>query len=140
MFGGSCFSTNGNMIGGVTGNDELMVRVGPEMYETVLQQEVNARPMDFTGRPLRGFVFVDPEGCDMVRVGPEMYETVLQQEVNARPMDFTGRPLRGFVFVDPEGCDTDAELRAWLGPQARAFSPSKEEVADQPDRCSGVSS
>ena len=63
MFGGYCFSVNGNMIGGVTGNDELMVRVGPEMYEAALQ-EANARPMDFTGRPLRGFVFVDPSGCD----------------------------------------------------------------------------
>ena len=63
MFGGYCFSVNGNMIGGVTGNDELMVRVGPEMYEAALQ-EANARPMDFTGRPLRGFVFVDPGGCD----------------------------------------------------------------------------
>ncbi len=64
MFGGNCFSANGNMIGGVTGNDELMVRVGPDIYETVLQQEANARPMDFTDRPLRGFVFVDPDGCD----------------------------------------------------------------------------
>ena len=64
MFGGSCFTANGNMMGGVTGKDELMVRVGPDLYETVLQQEANARPMDFTGRPMRGFVFVDPAGYD----------------------------------------------------------------------------
>ncbi len=60
MFGGIAFTVAGNMVCGVA-KDELMVRVGPQAYETALAQP-HARPMDFTGRPLRGMVFVRPDG------------------------------------------------------------------------------
>ena len=60
MFGGVCFLLRGNMCCGVAGK-KLMVRVGKEQYESVLQ-EPHAKPMDLTGRPLRGFVFVMPQG------------------------------------------------------------------------------
>lgn len=56
MFGGIAFLVNGNMSCGVNGSD-LMVRVGPDAYEQALGEK-GARPMDFTGRPLRGMVFV----------------------------------------------------------------------------------
>ena len=64
MFGGLCFMAHGNMLGGVMG-DELIVRVGAEGYEDALQLP-HTREMDFTGRPMRGFVIVAPEGiaCD----------------------------------------------------------------------------
>lgn len=61
MFGGLAFLVNGHMCCGVAGQD-LMVRVGPDLYERALKRP-HARPMDFTGRPLRGFVFVGQEGC-----------------------------------------------------------------------------
>jgi hypothetical protein len=60
MFGGLCFTVAGHMCCGVTGSD-LMVRVGPDQHSAALARP-HARPMDFTGRPLRGFVFVAPEG------------------------------------------------------------------------------
>lgn len=60
MFGGVCFLVHGNMCCGVTGN-KLMVRVGPEQYEFALRKP-HAAPMDFTGRPMRGFIFVRPQG------------------------------------------------------------------------------
>ncbi len=60
MFGGIAFMLNGNMCCGVI-NDDLMVRVGPEGFEDALAQP-HARPMDFTGRPMKGFVFVGAEG------------------------------------------------------------------------------
>ncbi len=41
--------------------DELMVRVGPDAHEAALG-EPHARTMDFTGRPMRGYVFVAPAG------------------------------------------------------------------------------
>jgi TfoX/Sxy family transcriptional regulator of competence genes len=62
MFGGVAFLLNGNMSVGVTNND-LMVRVGPDDYEAALA-EPHARPMDFTGKPLRGFVYVDAKGYE----------------------------------------------------------------------------
>ena len=60
MFGGICFMVNGNMACGVERNN-LVIRVGPDNYEEALKKP-HARPMDFTGRPLRGFVYVSPEG------------------------------------------------------------------------------
>lgn len=60
MMGGITFLLNGHMCCGVE-KDRLMVRVGPERYAEALARP-HARPMDFTGRPLKGFVFVDPPG------------------------------------------------------------------------------
>ena len=60
MFGGICFLVNGNMCCGVE-RDKLVVRVGPEQYEQLLQRR-HIKPMDFTGRPLRGFIYVAPAG------------------------------------------------------------------------------
>ena len=60
MFGGLAFMVAGNMSVGIVG-DDLMVRVGPTAYDEALALP-NAREMDFTGRPMRGFVFVDVAG------------------------------------------------------------------------------
>ena len=60
MFGGIAFMLAGNMCVGVLG-ETLMARVGPEQYGEALVQPY-ARPMDFTGRPMRGFVYVEAEG------------------------------------------------------------------------------
>jgi hypothetical protein len=50
----------GNMCVGVV-NEELMVRVGPNAYEEALAQP-HARKMDFTGKPMKGFVYVEADG------------------------------------------------------------------------------
>jgi TfoX/Sxy family transcriptional regulator of competence genes len=60
MFGGLCFMVNGKMCCGITATD-FMVRVGTAAYEDALGQP-HARPMDFTGRPLTGMVYVAKEG------------------------------------------------------------------------------
>ena len=60
MFGGICFMLNGNMCCGVS-NDDMMVRVGSGGQEEALGQP-GARPMDLTGRPMKGFVFVGLQG------------------------------------------------------------------------------
>ena len=60
MFGGIAFMLRGNMCCGVV-KETLMLRVGPEQYEKLLK-EPHARPMDFTGRPLKGFLYVTPQG------------------------------------------------------------------------------
>ncbi len=60
MFGGICVMVAGQMCCGVIG-DDLMVRVGPEQYADALEQP-HVRPMDFTGRPMKGLIYVSPEG------------------------------------------------------------------------------
>lgn len=60
MFGGLGFMLNDKMCFGVV-KDELMLRVLDNRYEDVLSMP-HARPMDFTGRPMTGFVFIENEG------------------------------------------------------------------------------
>ncbi|MFN0161235.1 MAG: TfoX/Sxy family protein [Burkholderiales bacterium] len=60
MMGGLCFMVRGHMACGVTA-ERLMVRVGPEAHAAALRVK-HAAPMDFTGRPMRGFVFVGAAG------------------------------------------------------------------------------
>jgi TfoX/Sxy family transcriptional regulator of competence genes len=60
MFGGLAFMVSGHMACGIVGED-LMVRVGPAGYEKALARR-HARPMDFTGKALRGMVYVGPAG------------------------------------------------------------------------------
>src|SRR5579871_3629000 len=62
MFGGLCFMVDGKMCVGIV-KDELMVRVGPEKNAEALARP-HARPMDFTGKPMKGFVYVAPEGFE----------------------------------------------------------------------------
>jgi TfoX/Sxy family transcriptional regulator of competence genes len=60
MFGGLAYMVNGHMCCGLA-QGNLLVRVGPEQYEDCLAQP-HAREMDFTGRPMRGMIYVDPDG------------------------------------------------------------------------------
>lgn len=62
MFGGVAFLLDGNMCCGVNG-ENLMLRLGAEAAADALERP-HARPMDFTGRPMKGFVFVDPPGYE----------------------------------------------------------------------------
>lgn len=59
MFGGLCFMVNGKMCVGINKND-MMVRLNPDIYDEVIHLE-GVRPMDFTGRVMIGYVFVDIE-------------------------------------------------------------------------------
>ena len=60
MFGGLAFMARGHMCCGLV-RAQLMVRVDPQAYDRLLQ-EPHVQPMDFTGRPMRGFLYVEPTG------------------------------------------------------------------------------
>jgi TfoX/Sxy family transcriptional regulator of competence genes len=62
MFGGICFLHRGNMLCG-TAKQGFMFRVGKEQDAAALKR-LGAQPMDFTGRRMAGFVWVDPAACD----------------------------------------------------------------------------
>ncbi len=57
MFGGLCFMVNGKMCIGIE-KERLMVRLDPAKYDEVMEIE-GCKPMDFTGKVMKGFVFVD---------------------------------------------------------------------------------
>jgi len=58
MFGGLAFMVKGHMCCGVVGGD-LVVRIGADGHERAVSQP-HVRAMDFTGRPMRGFVYLGP--------------------------------------------------------------------------------
>ena len=62
MMGGLTFMVNDKMCVGIV-KDELMSRIGPKVYEDALTRD-GVRAMDFTGRPMKGYVFVNAEGKD----------------------------------------------------------------------------
>ncbi len=62
MMGGLCYMVDDKMCMGVMKN-ELMVRIDPEVQEEALERE-ESRIMDFTGKPMRGYLLVEPEGLD----------------------------------------------------------------------------
>ena len=60
MFGGLCFMVNGKMCLGVL-HDDLMCRIDPDALEEALERN-GCRTMEFSGKPMKGFVFVDETG------------------------------------------------------------------------------
>jgi TfoX/Sxy family transcriptional regulator of competence genes len=62
MMWGLTFMVNDKMCVGVL-RDDLMARIDPAVYETALQKK-GCREMDFTGRPVKGFVFISPKGTE----------------------------------------------------------------------------
>lgn len=63
MFGGLCFLVDDKMCVGII-KDDLMVRIDPEAQDNFLQEK-GCRIMDFTNRPMKGYLYVSPEGVDM---------------------------------------------------------------------------
>ena len=57
MFGGLCFMVNEKMCVGVE-KDRMMIRLNPDIYDNVMEME-GCHPMDFNGRSMKGYVFVD---------------------------------------------------------------------------------
>jgi len=69
MMGGRLFMVDNKMLCGTHidkkyGDSLLMARIGEATYEKVIERE-DCLPMDFTGRPMRGYIFVTPDGFDM---------------------------------------------------------------------------
>ena len=69
MMGGLCFKVDEKMLCGIHidkkfGDSLLMSRIGEAEYELQIDKEV-CLPMDFTGRPMRGYIFVTPDGFDL---------------------------------------------------------------------------
>lgn len=65
MFGGLAFLVDGKMFVGISGS-KLMARIGPEHYLDALALP-NVREMTFTGRPMKGYVYVDPPALESRR-------------------------------------------------------------------------
>ncbi|MFD2727544.1 TfoX/Sxy family protein [Hyunsoonleella rubra] len=68
MMGGLCFKVDNKMLCGIHidkkyGDSLLMARIGLDAYENELEKP-ECLPMDFTGRPMKGYIFVTPEGFD----------------------------------------------------------------------------
>jgi len=61
MFGGIGFLIDGNMACGVY-KEDMLVRVDPQKHSQLLKKP-HAKPFDITGKPLKGWLMVEPDGC-----------------------------------------------------------------------------
>ena len=80
MFGGICFMVNDKMCVGVN-RDEIMARINPDIYQEALKKK-GCKEMDFTGRPMKGFVFLVDEAIDL----DEDLHTWLQLALDFNPL------------------------------------------------------
>jgi TfoX/Sxy family transcriptional regulator of competence genes len=83
MMGGLTFMVNGKMCVGVL-KDELMCRIVPAGHEAALKRK-GCREMDFTGKPMKGFVFVGPAGTRSDKDLAEWLSLSLEFNKNAKP-------------------------------------------------------
>jgi TfoX/Sxy family transcriptional regulator of competence genes len=60
MFGGVCFMVKGKMCIGIV-KDEMMCRIDPDVYRAALEKK-GCREMVFTGKPMKGYVYISDEG------------------------------------------------------------------------------
>lgn len=63
MMGGLCYMVDDKMCVGIVHN-QVMARINPELYHESLQKE-GVKEMNFTGRPMKGYIFIDSEGYDL---------------------------------------------------------------------------
>jgi TfoX/Sxy family transcriptional regulator of competence genes len=89
MFGGVAFLLDGKMFVGIVKHD-LMVRVGPDAHARALERR-HVRPMDFTGKPMTGYVYVAPDGVSeddelesWVRAGADFVRTMTKAKPPAK--------------------------------------------------------
>ena len=80
MFGGLTFMVSGRMCCGVN-RDELIVRLDPDREDEALTR-AHARPMDLTGRPMRGFVTIGPKSLTGARLNRWLQEAVAGAELS----------------------------------------------------------
>lgn len=92
MFGGIAFMSHGHMFIGVAGS-ALMARIGSDRYDAALA-EPHVRPMDFTGKPMKGYVFVDPSGLVADADLQHWIDGCLAFVASLPPKDSTKRPGR----------------------------------------------
>lgn len=89
MFGGICFLVKGKMAAGIV-KDDLMVRVVGSKYQEALAKP-HCREMDFTGKPLKGFLYVGAEGLDSDRALEEWLQLGVEFVENA-PVKLKKKP------------------------------------------------
>jgi len=90
MFGGLAFLLNGHMFAGIVGS-QLMVRLGHDAAQQALQRD-HVREMDFTGRPMKNMIFVQPAGLD--RPALEQWITQATDHARTLPRKHRVRPAR----------------------------------------------
>ena len=111
MFGGLAFMLGGHMFCGVV-RDTLMVRLGPEGADRALNLP-HVWPMDFTGRPVKGMVFVEPGGLHGAALG-EWVAAAAAFARALRPSQLPGPPASARDAA--RGVTAVRQIRAGLQP------------------------
>jgi hypothetical protein len=120
MFGGLAFLLNGHMFVGIVGN-QLMVRLGHEAAQRALGRD-HVREMDFTGRPMKNMIFVQPAGLH----GPALGQWITAATDHARTMPTKTPRHRLRRPATDEDCP---ELGSWTVPGSSSCQTTTRSAA-----------
>lgn len=109
MFGGLAFMCRNRMCCGIVGND-LMVRVADDEFEAVMRQR-HVRPVDFTGKPLKGFVYVPRPGFQ-TRAALRAWLARGERFVRQTPVSSAKSRARTRRSINTDDLDDDLQTRS----------------------------
>jgi TfoX/Sxy family transcriptional regulator of competence genes len=92
LFGGLCFMVNDKMCVGVE-TERLMVRIDPDRYDEAMEKE-GCYPMDFTGKVMKGFVFVDIDALNTQKKLQYWIDLALQFNHKAKASKKKSKPSK----------------------------------------------
>jgi TfoX/Sxy family transcriptional regulator of competence genes len=128
MFGGLCFMLNGHMCCGIE-KDRLMVRVVPERYDTLLKKP-HAREMDFTGKPLKGFLFISEAGYRTASSLASWLDEVVECVKLKPPKKKKAKPHRKAIVTPERNAVRQKEFRAALEEGNRRYGRALKKLAE----------
>ena len=94
MMGGLTFMVNDKMCIGIV-KDDLMVRLNPDLHDEALKC-IGSRTMDFTAKPMQGYIFVNPEGVDL----ESDLESLIQMALDYNPLAKSSKKAKKNKFDD----------------------------------------
>ncbi len=128
MFGGLCFMFNGHICCGIE-KDRLMVRVVHERYDTLLKK-AHAREMDFTGKPLKGFLFISEAGSHTATSLASWLNEAVECVKSKPPKKKKAKPHRKSIVMPQRDVARQKKFRAALEEGNRRYGRALKKLAE----------
>ena len=128
MFGGLCFLLNGHMCCGIE-KDRLMVRVMLDRYETLLEKP-HSRKMDFTGKPMKGFLFVSEAGYRTAAGLTKWLNEAVECAKSKPPKKKKAKISRKAIVTPKRDAARQKKFRAALAKVNRQYGPALKKLAE----------
>ena len=128
MFGGLCIMLNGHMCCGIE-KDRLMILVLPDRYDALLKKPY-AREMDFTGKPLKGFLFISEAGYRTAGGLSSWLDEAIECAKSKPPKKKKANPARKAIVTSEQDAGRQEKFRAALEEGNRRYGRALKKLAE----------